>query len=469
MLLTITLTQNPATDLGYLLHKHPARCQTFKLASGQAHVFYPEASPARCTAALLLDVDPVGLVRGRKAFTIGQYVNDRPYVASSLLSVAIAQVYASALNGRCKERPEAAMAALPLKARLDVVPCPDGEAMLQRLFEPLGYRVNATPHPLDSAFPSWGASPYYTLELENQLPLSRLLTHLYVLVPVLDAEKHYWVGAEEIDKLLHRGAGWLEAHPERDLIVSRYLKGQRSLIRETQDRLLAADGIAPTPDGAETADDEEKIEAPLSLNRQRQEAALEALLAAAPRSVLDLGCGEGKFLQRLRDETRLERIVGMDVSHRSLEKAHRRLRLENAPTNGRIQLLQGSLVYSDERLAGFDAAVLLEVIEHIDPARLSSFERVVFAQTRPSTVVLTTPNRDYNRLFSSLPAGRFRHPDHRFEWSRQDFGAWADGVGERYGYRVEYRPVGPTDPQAGSPTQMAVFRVIGANTRGNAA
>jgi hypothetical protein len=214
MLLTITTTRPPATDLSYLLHKNPQRSQSFDLAFGQAHVFYPEAAPDRCTAALLLDVDPVGLVRGRQASAgpaLDQYVNDRPYVASSFLSVAVAQVFGSALAGRSKERPELADSPLPLKARLAVLRCRGGERVLRRLFEPLGYAVAAAGRALDEAFPDWGESPYFTVTLDGHCRLRDLLAHLYVLIPVLDDDKHYWVGADEVDKLLRHGEGWLAA------------------------------------------------------------------------------------------------------------------------------------------------------------------------------------------------------------------------------------------------------------------
>src|SRR5215212_6869760 len=167
MLLTITNTHAPATDLGYLLHKSPYRVQSFPLSFGQAHVFYPEARPEQCTAALLLDVDPVGLVRNRRGpsgqgRSLEQYVNDRPYVASSFLSVAIAQVFGSALAGRSRGREELAQTPLPLRARISVLPCRGGEDFLRRLFEPLGYEIVAERHPLDEQFPEWGDSPYYT-------------------------------------------------------------------------------------------------------------------------------------------------------------------------------------------------------------------------------------------------------------------------------------------------------------------
>jgi 3' terminal RNA ribose 2'-O-methyltransferase Hen1 len=159
MLLTVTTTGTPgapATDLGFLLHKNPARVQSFELSFGRAHVFYPEASPERCTAALLLDVDPVGLVRRPGEAALAQYVSDRPYVASSFLSVAIGEVYGTALAGRSRERPDLVERALPLEASLAAVPCRGGEALLRRLFEPLGYTLAARRHPLDERFPEWG-------------------------------------------------------------------------------------------------------------------------------------------------------------------------------------------------------------------------------------------------------------------------------------------------------------------------
>ncbi len=479
MLLTITTTHKPATDLGYLLHKHPDRCQRFELAFGAAHVFYSEASAERCTAALLLGVDPVGLVRGRSGSgdtPLAAYVSDRPYVASSFLSVAIADVFRTALAGRCDARPELAATAIPLEARLSAVPCRGGEPLLRRLFEPLGYAVACERYPLDPQFPEWGESPYFGVTLTATRRLAELLGHLYVLIPVLDAEKHYYVGADEVEKLLRHGAGWLGAHPERELIVRRYLLRKRDLTRASLDRLLAEEG------GAETEDEPPAIEstsvssessspnAPgegrggdehVPLNEQRLSAVLAALRASGAKRVLDLGCGEGRLLRALLDDHSFTRILGMDVSHRALERAAARLRLERLPERQRerIGLIQGSLLYRDARLKGFDAAAVVEVIEHLDPPRLAAFERAVFAHARPGTVVLTTPNAEYNVRYGELHAGEVRHEDHRFEWTRAQFREWAEGVAARHGYDVRLLPVGPEDAEVGAPTQMAVFRV----------
>jgi 3' terminal RNA ribose 2'-O-methyltransferase Hen1 len=460
MLLTLTLTRPPATDLGYLLHKHPERVQDFSLPFGVAHVFYSEVSDERCTAALLLDIDPVGLIRrGVRFGRIDQYVNDRPYVASSFMSVALSRVFSTAMAGKCTPRPELPDQVLALEARLTVMPVTGGEEILRRLFEPLGYELDAVQHPLDERFPEWGASRYHTVHLRGEVRLRDLLTHLYVLIPVLDAQKHYWVGDDEVEKLLARGEGWLSGHPDRELIVNRYLKYQRPLARAALEQLLAEEEPAADEDADRREAEEEAVEEPLRLNEKRHGAVVAALRASGASRVLDLGCGTGKLLRALMDEPMFEKIVGVDISYAALERAQSRLRLERlAPRQrNRIELFQTALTYRDKRLAGFDAAAVVEVIEHLDEPRLRSFERVVFGHARPGTVVVTTPNREYNAKFGGLPAGQFRHRDHRFEWTRSEFEAWAGRVAADNAYGVRFLPIGPEDPELGAPTQMAVF------------
>jgi len=458
MLLTISTTHTPATDLGFLLHKNPARPQSFNLPFGKAHVFYTEATEERCTAALLLEIDPIGLVRGGGK-TLDQYVNDRPYVASSYLSVAIAQVLGSALGGRSKERPELADLALPLIATLHVVPCRGGDEFLRRLFEPLGYQVEIQPHPLDDRFPEWGPSGYYTVKLTGTVRLADLLSHLYVLIPTLDAQKHYFIGDDEVEKLVSKGEGWLASHPEKEAIVRRYLRQRHSLVRDAMAQLTQED--APNADEVQEQQDrdEEAVERKLSLHSQRLNAVVIALRTSGAQRVLDLGCGEGRLLELLLKDRQFTEIVGMDVAYRSLEIAQSRLKVEQMPPaqRARLALIQGSLIYRDKRLEGFDAAAIVEVVEHLDPPRLAAFERVVFEFAQPQTVVVTTPNRDYNPLFESLPAGQFRHKDHRFEWTRAEFHAWAQQICDRFGYSVRYEPIGTEAPDVGAPSQMAVF------------
>lgn len=464
MLLTLTTTHNPAVDLGFLLRKNPSRPQSFSLSFGNAHVFYPEATSERCSVALLVEVDPVGLVRNRRGpagegGALEQYVNDRPYAASSFLSVAIAEVFGSALAGKSKERPELVEAQLPLSATISALPCRGGEEFLRKLFEPLGYKVSARRLPLDEAFADWGESSYFRVELEAQLPLQKLLSHLYVLVPVLDNDKHYWVGDGEVEKLLRHGEGWLASHPEREAITRRYLKHQRSLVDDALAQLV--DESEPRPDDAaeSKALEEEAVEQKINLNEQRLGAVLAALKSTGAARVLDLGCGEGRLLQSLLKEKQFAEIVGMDVSHRGLEIARDRLHYDRLPPiqKERIRLVHGSLIYRDQRLAGFDAAAVVEVIEHLDAARLAAFERVLFECAKPNAIIITTPNREYNVKWETLPAGKFRHRDHRFEWTRAEFQDWANRVAARFGYNVRFLPVGPEDPALGAPTQMGIF------------
>ena len=465
MYLTISTTHVPATDLGYLLHKRPGKLHSIPLSFGTAHVFYPEATDTRCTAALLIEVDPVGLVRksggpSGEGGLLDQYVNDRPYASSSFTSVALTRAFGTALSGRSKSRQDLADTPLPLEVHVAVLPCRGREPLLRGLFEPLGYEVAASRLPLDEKFPDWGESRYWSVTLSAEKKLKDVLQHLYVLLPVLDDDKHYWVGKDEIDKLLRRGQGWLGAHPEREEITRRYLKYQRRLMNEALARLSEdAQDTDETADahGAEEAVLEERI----SLNQQRLGVVLAVLRQSGAKRVLDLGCGEGRLLSLLLADPSFSEIVGIDVSPRILEKAGEGLHLGTMPPRKRqrIQLLQGSLMYRDARLSGYDAAAVVEVVEHLDPPRLAAFERVLFEFARPATVVMTTPNREYNVKFETMPAGALRHKDHRFEWTRAEFHSWSTRVAGSHGYEVSFLPVGEEDATLGAPTQMAIFRL----------
>ena len=460
--LSIATTHQPATDLGFLLRKNPANVHRADLSFGRSVIFYPEATESRCEAVLMLDIDPIQLVRGRKdsrgAALLDHYVNDRPYAASSFLSVAMARTLRDAINGNAPERAALAEMAIPLVLKITPLPCRGGDDVIRKLFEPLGYDVETRVAPLDERFPDWGDSAYRTVTLTADIRLADALSHLYVLIPVLDNSKHYWIGEDEVEKLIAKGGAWLQAHPERELIASRYLWRKRHA-REALALLDEKFGIDELPDAPEEGEEEEILEKPLGLNAQRYESVTAALLRLGARRVCDLGCGEGRLLARLMKEKDFDRVVGFEVSSAELEKAERRLKLDRmSPTQReRIDIYRGSLVYEDERLSGYDAIALVEVIEHVDAERLDALERVVFAKANPRAVIVSTPNVEYNAVFEAMQPGQLRHKDHRFEWTRAEFRDWAARVCERHGYVVNFEGIGEAHKEYGHPTQMAIF------------
>ncbi|MBK7820384.1 MAG: 3' terminal RNA ribose 2'-O-methyltransferase Hen1 [Tessaracoccus sp.] len=463
MLLTITMTGPDAAGLGFLLHKHPDRVQKFSLPVGEATVFYPESMAERVTAALLLEIDPISMVRRRlktrEGLSLTDYVTDRPYAASSMLAVALGRVFTTALNGRCDSRPELAATQLPLVLRVPAVPARGGDALVRALFEPLGWEAQTSTAPFGPNG-EWGDAPYVDLTLTGTVRLADALSQLYVLLPVLDNAKHYWASSDEVDKLVRRGEGWLAEHPQRELIVRRYLRARRSFIEDATARLNALDDVVEPEeaDDDRTDDDPTAAEQRTPLRVHRLEAVMAAVREVGARRVVDLGCGEGYYLRALIEEPSVTEIVGIDVSPRVLEYAERKLNLDRRPDKQRdkLTLRQSSVTYRDDAIERFDAVLLIEVIEHLEPDRIASLESSVFGAARPKHVILTTPNRECNSIYE-LADGQWRHPDHRFEWTRVELEAWATRVADEHGYRVAFRTVGDVDPELGAPTQLALF------------
>lgn len=409
---------------------------------------------------MLIEVDSVELARGDQYGRWSQYVNDRPYVTSSFLCRALTEFFATAMSGRSKERPELADTPIPLEFHLPVIKARGGESLIKALFEPLGYSVEAEHLPLDPMFPEWGPGSYFSVRLTVTAHLKDALEHLYVLIPVLDDDKHYWVNKDEIDKLFRRGGEWLPAHPIREEITKRYLRHERILTRAALERLAEMDGVED-PDSAEQAADEklEKLEAPISLHNQRLDAVVSALLESGSRRIVDLGCGEGKLIGKLIKKAEVKAVIGVDVSLSSLEKVKSRLRWDSLAdkVKEKLTLIHGSVTYRDRDLEDCDAAALVEVIEHLDLERLKTMERVVFEFMRPKTVVVTTPNKEYNVLFVGMDQEQMRHGDHRFEWSRAEFEEWCKAIQEKFKYQYAITQIGSVDENLGGPSQMAVF------------
>ena len=462
MLLTITYTGQNTSELGYLLFKNPYRPQEFELNYGKAYVFYPEVSKERTTAALLLDIDPIDLARGKVGTTGGglfDYVNDRPYVSSSFMSTAISRVFGTAMTGRADAHQALSDSPLDLTAMVVMLPCRSQQDKLKSIFEPLGYEISYETFVSDEKFPDWGESKYVNLIISGKVRLRDLLKHLYVLIPIFDRQKHYWIGADEVEKLLRMGEDWLPDHPEKIYITRRYLNRRRSLVNMAFERLAAANAVDGEVLSVEPEETEKISDKKLNLNMQRLGSVVAALKNCGAKRVIDIGCGEGNLINLLVKERQFTHITGVDVSHVALERAGERLKLERAGDSmrERIQLIQGSLTYKDARFEGYDAACVIEVIEHLDSPRLVAFERVLFEFVKPPVVVLTTPNKEYNTNYENLHDSELRHRDHRFEWTRAEFKDWAAKIAEKFDYAVQFSEIGDTDEIYGAPTQMGVF------------
>jgi len=371
--------------------------------------------------------------------------------------VALNRAYRTAMTGVSRERPELAAGAMPLSIRVTPLPARGGETVIRQLFEPLGWAVT-----LDRIEGPSGPSRYYDLKLDGSVRVADALTHLFVLIPVLDDEKHYWVGDDEVEKLLSKGKDWLASHPAKEMIAQRYLKNRRALARVALARLAPEAEDDETEEASEDvrAAGEAALEKPIRLNDARMDAVMAILRSAGAASVADLGCGEGKLLGILRKERQFTRIVGLDASMTSLLRARQRLGLDKAAgvAVDRLQLLHGALTYRDDRLKGFDVATLVEVIEHLDADRLPALAEAVFGHARPRLVVVTTPNCEFNTTFVNMAPGAMRHPDHRFEWTRAEFHAWVRSIEATYGYQADLSEIGETHPDFGAPTQAAAFR-----------
>ncbi len=420
----------PATELGFLLHKHPDRVQTFPTSQGRATVFYPEAGSSACRA--VLHVDGAGARVPRDS---ARYVNDVAHAAGSRLVVAIGKVFGDALAGRCKHKPDLVDHRWSMTLTIPSVPL-RARATPADLFGPLGWAVEVEPQELRPS--EWGDSDYATVTLRGLFTVRDALRHVAILVPVLADDQHYFVHEPEIEKLDRLGADWLADHPLREAIVGGYLKGIRPLVDGALGRLSGDDPSPhPTP------------RSPLreSLAQQRIERVVELVRSSGARSVLDVGCGEGRLLTALAADPGLV-LAGVDVSMAALGRAETAL----ARVRG-VELWQSSLVYADARCRGYDAAILMEVIEHVDLDRLPRAAHTVFDGMAPRVVIVTTPNREYNAHYGI----DVRHPDHRFEFTRGDFTRWCDSVAVEYRYDVEIGGIGDPHPDHGTPTQFAVF------------
>ena len=452
MFMTMSVEGPGATDLGYLMHKHPGRKapQSFEHAHGTAHVWYPQRSEEHTTIALWLDASPRKMRRGgpgKGPGTLVEYVNSSAYVAGGAFVQAMKDTLRSAINGECAARPDLVERRWAMRCEVSAVRAEDDGSLAWRMFSPLGYEV--------SIGEGQDAGSYGRLCLVHPgQTVGVALRQLYVLLAAMDSGWERYVGETEVDVLTRRGGGWLEEHPERGWITGRFLKRQKTLMETALERLGVGEG--------NTARDRDPIpKMRESLQALRIETAARRVIEAGAKQIADLGCGEGKLARRLAEEDCVEGVTAVDVSSKALSRARRHAGQQGARSAGKIRFAHAPIgVRGGSWSHGHDAAVLLETIEHIDPERIAEVEDAVFGGRGYRIVVISTPNREYNTLYEGLGAGKLRHRDHRFEWDRAEMEAWCTGVAKRHGYDIAIEGVGDEDPVHGPPTQLAVFERI---------
>jgi 3' terminal RNA ribose 2'-O-methyltransferase Hen1 len=442
------------------------------MSFGEGYVYFQENPQGDNSLSLLVDVDPLATVQGRGQLSHmdGLYVNDRAYVPSSLLTSALTKAFGTALSGRCKERPELASTPIDWTVSVPVVTSDWRTEILWSLFGPLGYEVRMAHVEREghrSSHPDV-ASDLTGVKLCTTATMREVLSHLVVLIQVLDQDNHRWLDEQDLDPFMRRVEGWLPEHPYGMFILKRALKHQKHLIKaviakfpaivDSQARISSINS-----EMWDASQLEEYADQPLSLNRQRFAVVQELIERLQPRSLVDLGCGDGSFIGFLANGALLhpmERIIGMDVSASELARAKTRMEhLSSLP--GRrtpVEWLLGSLLYRDPRIKGLDMAILIEVIEHIDPWRLPALERQVFGEGGYASIVVTTPNREFNLIYGLSEEHSLRHRDHRFEWTRQEFQEWVQKIASQYGYEWQIQGIGTVSLDHGSPSQMVLFQ-----------
>ena len=467
MLLTITYEPEPgpdegvgvdATVFGYLLHKHPAKVQTFSAPVGEIHVLYPEATARRCTVAVLLEVDPVGLVRNKRfrgdSGSLDHYVNDRPYVASSMLAVALGTVFRTAMTGRSDSYAELAAAPLPLRVEIPVASSRgDEENLIRRVFEPCGWAVTEHRIPLDVDPPEWGPSRYSAVTLTGRIRAGRGAASAVRAAAgarrcqaLLGRRRRGRQAAARAEGLAARPPGARADHPAlpaAPAFAGPHCRGPAHRADRGRDRRRGGERDRGTSQAAR--------------RRARETRSSTCCAIEGACSVVDMGCGEGALLRGWRRILGSRRIVGVDVSARSLDGGAGHAARHRRPTaeRERIVLLHGSVVYRDERLAGYDAMVLMEVVEHVDPSRLAALEDAVFGRRGTTAVMVTTPTPSTTRC---THARRGSDPS-RGSPVRVDQDA-VPRLGRRGRRRFGYRAICASrheDVEHGPPTQLALF------------
>ncbi|MFC4100784.1 3' terminal RNA ribose 2'-O-methyltransferase Hen1 [Paenibacillus xanthanilyticus] len=451
-----------ANMLSHLLAKNPNNLYEREEKGAKVRLVYTVCDEQRTEAVLHVSPDPIELVKGSPdSYDITQYINDREFVTSSLFCTYIRPSLGTALNGKPKETfAEWVSHKFALTLSFGPVASNLPEPVVEQLFASLGYEVEQERGEADYPFALKHRSSVRYITLRGRQTLQTALRQLFILMPVLDDYKHYFIGEAEVEKLERYGEGWLEAHPQRELIVKRTLRFADVIERYEANREPAREeqnGAAePAAEAASLADGAEPAPK-VRLNEQRYQAICETVQGLEhKRTVVDFGSGEGKLSARLAELAGVQEVMAVEPSAIARKRAADRFAKLAERGQGVVpKTVTGSLFYYDESLRGKDVIVLCEVIEHIEAHRVERAIATILNEYAPHALIVTTPNREYNQVYEMGEA--MRHADHRFEWTRGEFRQAC----ERWrtdGYELELQGVGERHEAYGHPTQMAIFR-----------
>jgi 3' terminal RNA ribose 2'-O-methyltransferase Hen1 len=444
MQLTIQASGDNVQAISYLLAKNPNNLYERNHKGHLVRLFYSKFTETELEVTIFVTPDPIEMVKNNSnSYDITHYINDREFAVSSIFCSFIRSALGTALNGQPKEE-HLKWVNHPFSFNFEFGPVVSSlsDEKLMNLFEPIGYEVTINRPEIEYSFPIKTKSSARYLSIKGMKTLQEGLRHLFVLIPVIDNYKHYFIDEKEIEKLERYGEGWLEQHPLRDLIYRQALRFKEiySLVENS-------------------SKDEKKVEPvkKVRLNELRYEKIVNAVSQMKPRSVVDFGSGEGKLSVQLGFVEGITEILAVEPSESASLKALERFnKVKNKEKFVIPELLWGSLFYYDERLKDKDVIILCEVIEHIDETRLPKAMDTLLHDYQPGALIITTPNREYNELYDMEE--HLRHNDHRFEWTRAEFRQWCTERNYSNDYELLFDGIGEEHPSHGFPTQMCIFK-----------
>ncbi|MGE6488602.1 3' terminal RNA ribose 2'-O-methyltransferase Hen1 [Paenisporosarcina sp. NPDC076898] len=444
MQLSIQASGDNVQAISYLLSKNPNNLYERNHKGHLVRLFYSKFTETELEVTIFVTPDPIELVKNNSnSYDITHYINDREFAVSSIFCSFIRSALGTALNGQPKEE-HLMWVNHPFSFNFEFGPVVSSlsDEKLMNLFEPIGYEVTINRPEIEYSFPIKTKSSARYLSIKGMKTLQEGLRHLFVLIPVIDNYKHYFIDEKEIEKLERYGEGWLDQHPLRDLIYRQALRFKEiySLVENS-------------------SKDEKKVEPvkKVRLNELRYEKIVNTVSQMKPRSVIDFGSGEGKLSVQLGFVEGITEILAVEPSEAASLKALERFnKVKNKEKFVIPELLWGSLFYYDERLKDKDVIILCEVIEHIDETRLPKAMDTLLDDYQPPALIITTPNREYNELYDMEE--HLRHNDHRFEWTRAEFRQWCTERNHSNDYELQFDGIGEEHASHGFPTQMCIFK-----------